>query len=181
MAYYLNFIQFWCILFTFAFAFGAFWSWLQNFGLVQTVSKFWYFETGDGKSWKSQYHSYLVHGKAGYITWQSETPWCSALDCPIHITNTRPEWTNFFIVILNVIMLCVVMLNVVMLYVTVMLKVVTLNVIMLNVVMLNVVMLSVIKLSITFLIVMLNVIMLSAVILNVVMPNVILLIVVAFL
>jgi len=54
-----DFIQFRCILLAFAFAFGAFESWLQNFGLVWIHSKFDNFGLGNGDSWKSQYRSYL--------------------------------------------------------------------------------------------------------------------------
>jgi hypothetical protein len=52
-------LQFWCILLTFAFTFGAFKSWPQNFGLVQTDLKFQNFGLGNGERWKIQYCSYL--------------------------------------------------------------------------------------------------------------------------
>jgi hypothetical protein len=59
MVFYFDFIQIQCISLTFTFAFGPFKSWLQNFSLVQTDSKFQNFGLCDEKSWKSQYHSYL--------------------------------------------------------------------------------------------------------------------------
>ena len=59
MVYYFNFVQFQFVLLNYTFAFGAFKSWPQNFGLIQTDSKFWNIWLGDGKSWKSQYQSYL--------------------------------------------------------------------------------------------------------------------------
>ncbi len=45
---------------TFTFAFDDFESLLLNFGLVRTGSNFGNFGLGDGKSWKSQYRSYLI-------------------------------------------------------------------------------------------------------------------------
>jgi hypothetical protein len=50
MVQYFDFIQFQCILFIFAFAFGAFNSLPQNFGLIQTGSKFQNFGLGNDKS-----------------------------------------------------------------------------------------------------------------------------------
>jgi len=47
-------------LLTLGFAFGAFKSRLQNFGFIQTDSKFKSFELGNGESKKSQYRSYLA-------------------------------------------------------------------------------------------------------------------------
>ncbi len=51
---YLNLLDFYrillCTLLTFSFAFGAFESWLQNFVLIWTDSKFWSFELGSVES-----------------------------------------------------------------------------------------------------------------------------------
>ncbi len=55
---YFDFIQFQCISLTFAF--GAFESCLQNFGLISTDSKFQNFGISNGESWKSKYHNYLI-------------------------------------------------------------------------------------------------------------------------
>ncbi len=55
-----NFVQFWCILLNFAFAFDAFESSPWNFGLIRTGSKFQNFRLGDGESWKNHYRIYLI-------------------------------------------------------------------------------------------------------------------------
>ncbi len=47
-----TFVQLQCSLLTSAFAFCTLESWPQNFGLVQTDSKFWNFRLGNGKSLK---------------------------------------------------------------------------------------------------------------------------------
>ncbi len=60
MVYYFNFVECQCISLTFALALGAFKSWPQNFGLFWTDLRFQNFALGNGKSWKSQYCSYLV-------------------------------------------------------------------------------------------------------------------------
>jgi hypothetical protein len=65
MAYYLDFIQLWCILETFSFAFGAFESLPQHFGLFQNGLKFRNFRLRDGVSWKSQYPQ-IVESIVGY-------------------------------------------------------------------------------------------------------------------
>ncbi len=57
---YLDFVQLWCISLAFGFASGAFKSLPQNFGIIQTGSKFQNFGLGNGESWKSQYHRYLI-------------------------------------------------------------------------------------------------------------------------
>jgi hypothetical protein len=49
-AQYFDFVQFHCILITFAFAFDDFESLLPNFGLIWIGSKFGNFRIGDGKS-----------------------------------------------------------------------------------------------------------------------------------
>jgi hypothetical protein len=44
------FIQLQCTLLTFSFTLGTFERWLQNFGFIQTDTKFWGFKLGNGES-----------------------------------------------------------------------------------------------------------------------------------
>ncbi len=58
---------------TFTFAFVTFERWAQNFGVFQTDSKFQSFALLVGKSYKSQYHSYL-HFRSQNAQW-SKSGW----------------------------------------------------------------------------------------------------------
>jgi hypothetical protein len=96
--------EFHCISLIFAFTFDDFKSLLQNFSLNWAGSKFENFGLYDGKSWNSQYSSYLPEAYAMLVTACPHLGWhakCCTVACKnlktMHSANTARCMTSMLL------------------------------------------------------------------------------------